>query len=218
MACASELFAGERATLMPLAGALVDQRLLTRSGDNYEVSHEALLRVAPLGALILALREKFLRVDMLAMEARDWWEHGRRGERIGRTGERLNEAQALLEDEDFGAMLSASALGVREYLAACVKKAPMPKRRGQGPMLCLRLRTTARELGGGRARRLGSADAAPIPDSRRGAEKSPDLSAGAPQSRGFYPTGRMRRRGGQPDPSHLGSRHPEHLATKSAVR
>jgi TIR domain len=122
MACSSELFSGDRASLKALAGALVDQRLLTRAGDNYEVSHEALLRVAPLGALILALREKFLRVDMLTMEARDWWEHGRRGERIGRTGERLSEAQALLDDEDFGAMLSVPALRVREYLAACVVK------------------------------------------------------------------------------------------------
>jgi hypothetical protein len=118
----AELFAGDRATLKPLAGALVDQRLLTRAGDNYEVSHEALLRVAPLGGLILDLRNKFIRADMLTMEALDWTEKGQRTEWAGRTGERLRDAQALLEDEDFGAMLAGPASDVGEYLAACAEK------------------------------------------------------------------------------------------------
>ena len=122
MARAAELFEGDREILKPLAGALVDQRLLNRAGDIYEVSHEALLRVAPLGALILDLRGKFLRADMLTMEARDWIENRRRIEWVGRTGERLRDAQALLGDSDFGAMLSAPALGVAEYLTACVEK------------------------------------------------------------------------------------------------
>ena len=122
MASEAELFAGDRATLRPLAGALVDQRLLTRAGENYEVSHEALLRVAPLGALILELRGKFVRADMLTMEARDWAENGRRIEWVGRTGERLRDAQALLEDEDFGTMLSGPSLDIREYLKACADK------------------------------------------------------------------------------------------------
>ena len=121
-ATAAELFAGDRVALKPLAVALVDQRLLTRAGDNYEVSHEALLRVAPLGALILELRGKFLRTDMLTMEARDWMDNARRAEWVGRTGERLRDAQALLEDADFGAMLSAADLGIGEYLTACVEK------------------------------------------------------------------------------------------------
>ena len=49
VAAEAVLFAGERAGLKPLADALVDQRLLTRSagedGPVYEVAHEALLRV-----------------------------------------------------------------------------------------------------------------------------------------------------------------------------
>jgi hypothetical protein len=122
VASAAELFAGERASLRPLANALVDQRLLTRAGDNYEVSHEALLRVAPLGALILELRGKFLRADMLTMEARDWLNYERRSEWVARTGERLRDAQTLLEDVDFGPTLSAPGLGVSAYLAACAEK------------------------------------------------------------------------------------------------
>jgi hypothetical protein len=122
MSSGSELFAGGRANLKSLAHALVDQRLLTRAGHNYEVSHESLLRVAPLGDLIRDLRSKFLRADMLTMEARDWTEKGRRIEWAGRTGERLHEAQALLDDEDFSAMLSAPDLAVQEYLTACDEK------------------------------------------------------------------------------------------------
>ena len=122
VATAAELFAGDRAALKPLADALVDQRLLTRAADNYEVSHEALLRVSPLGMLILELRAKFLRSDILTMEARDWMESGRRIEWVGRTGERLRDSQTLLADPDFGAMLSTPGLGISEYIAACVQK------------------------------------------------------------------------------------------------
>jgi TPR repeat protein len=105
-----------------LADALVNQRLLTRARDNYEASHEALLRVAPLGSLILELRSKFLRADMLTMEARDWIEYGRRIEWVARTGERLGDAQTLVADPDFGPLLSASKLGISDYLAACDDK------------------------------------------------------------------------------------------------
>lgn len=122
VATANELFDGERQSLRPLADALVDQRLLTRAGDHYEISHEALLRVSPLGELILELRSKFLRADMLTLEARQWQDFGRRIEWVARTGERLRDSQELANDEDFGAMLSASHLGVGDYLAACEQK------------------------------------------------------------------------------------------------
>ena len=56
VAAAVDLFTGDRAGLKPLADALVAQRLLTRTGDAYEVAHEALLRVSPLGELIFACR------------------------------------------------------------------------------------------------------------------------------------------------------------------
>jgi hypothetical protein len=122
VATAEELFGDDRAVLKPLAGALVDQRLLTCSGGYYEVAHEALLRVPPLGDLILDLRGKFVRAEMLTMEARDWRDSGRRVEWVGRTGARLRDAQALLGDADFGTMLMADNLGIAEYLAACSEK------------------------------------------------------------------------------------------------
>jgi hypothetical protein len=122
VATSNELFEGDRGSLTPLADALVNQRLLTRARDNYEVSHEALLRVAPLGSLVLELRNKFVRADMLTMEAHDWMEYGRRKEWVARTGERLEDAQALVADPDFGPLLSPSKLGISEYLAACDDK------------------------------------------------------------------------------------------------
>jgi TIR domain len=123
VATALDLFEGDRAELRALADALVDQRLLTRSrvekGAIYEVAHEALLRVAPLGDLIVALRDKFVRAEVLKFEAREWVQSGMDSERLARTGERLREANLLLQDADFGSALLSPELQIRGYLDAC---------------------------------------------------------------------------------------------------
>ncbi|MDF1812267.1 MAG: SUMF1/EgtB/PvdO family nonheme iron enzyme [Verrucomicrobiales bacterium] len=122
----AELFAGERAGLKPLADALVDQRLLTRShgetGPACEVAHEALLRVPPLGGLIFACREKFEQARILEIETRDWVASGKSESSLVRSGERLKDAFDLMEDRDFGTDLREKDIeGVRaaEYLVAC---------------------------------------------------------------------------------------------------
>ena len=126
VAIAADLFVGERSSLEPLAGALVDQRLLTKTstsnGTVYEVAHEALLRANPLGDLIRDLRVKFLRSDMLTHEAQEWIESNSHAERLARAGERLREAQELFKDEDFRPLLSKPELRIEDYLAACDEK------------------------------------------------------------------------------------------------
>jgi hypothetical protein len=123
VASESTLFAGPRAGLQPLADNLVDERLLIRSGTDagaaYEVAHEALLRVAPLGALIFERREKFEHQQMLLTEAREWVASGEATDRLARAGERLKDAEALLADEDFGDALRQEGTHVARYLAAC---------------------------------------------------------------------------------------------------
>jgi len=101
VAKAADLFAGDLAGLKPLADALVEQRLLTRTGDAYEVAHEALLRVRPLGDLIYERREKFELARILQVEAAAWAKKPVPGNLV-RSGDRLKEAEALVEDSDFG--------------------------------------------------------------------------------------------------------------------
>jgi len=127
VAKAVDLFTGERAGLEALADALVAQRLFTRTGNAYEVAHEALLRVPPLGDLIFARREKFEQVRILEVEAREWADSGRSSGNLVRFGERLKEALALMEEPDFGPDLRSKKQGkaegspanVAEYLEAC---------------------------------------------------------------------------------------------------
>ena len=123
VADAQDLFSGDRASLQFLADALVEQRLLTRSQTEtravYEVAHEALLRVAPLGQLIYARREKFEQARILEIEAQDWVASGRSQDRLGRSGERLREAMALLKDPDFGPELADGSAEVAGYLEVC---------------------------------------------------------------------------------------------------
>jgi hypothetical protein len=123
VASAADLFAGPRAGLHTLADALVAQRLLTRSGTEggaaYEIAHEALLRVPPLGQLIYERRERFEQARVLEIEARDWHTAGRIPGRLGRAGDRLSEAQKLLADEDFGPDLARKEASVTDYVAAC---------------------------------------------------------------------------------------------------
>src|SRR5262249_27244047 len=119
------LLAGGRAGLSALADALVAQRLITRSGAGhdavYEVAHEALLRVAPLGELIYERRERFEQARFLEVEAREWDAAGRMVGRLGRRGERLMEARKLLDDEDFGPDLARAESSVAAYVNACLK-------------------------------------------------------------------------------------------------
>ena len=126
VAVSGPLFAGDRAALKGLADALVAQRLLTRSGAEqgarYEVAHEALLRVAPLGDMIFELKEKFIRADLLTFSARDWRSNGEIPDFVAHTGERLAAAKALVADADFGALFTGEALGMSAYLAACDEK------------------------------------------------------------------------------------------------
>ncbi len=118
---AEDLFAGDRVRLKPLADALVDQHLLVRSqtesGPAYEVAHEALLRVPPLGKLIYDCREKFEQARILEVEARDW-SATQSPENLVRSGQRLQDALALLQDPDFGTDLQRRG-GVSDYLEAC---------------------------------------------------------------------------------------------------
>ena len=127
VAAEADLFAGNRAGLKPLADELVDQHLLTRSlgknGPALEVAHEALLRVEPLGSMIGEMRGKFVRADALKHEAEAWIDSGRSAEHLARRGERLREAQALFEDEDFGPELKRGELEIGPYLAACAEQA-----------------------------------------------------------------------------------------------
>ncbi len=120
-----DLFSGERQDLRGVADALVGQHLLTKSetpgGTAYEVAHEAILRVPPLGQMIYERRETYIQAQMLEAEAADWDRFGRRNDRLARRGGRLAEAQALLEDEDFGEGLTSTQKPVTEYVAACAK-------------------------------------------------------------------------------------------------
>ena len=137
---AADLFRGDRQNLQPLAEALVDQRLLTRTGEAYEVAHEALLRVPPLGELIHARREKFEQVRILEVETRQWADAARAESHLVRFGPRLEDARALLEDPDFGPDLrpkrpekkeEEQPATVAEYLEACGQHEEQEQRKKQ---------------------------------------------------------------------------------------
>jgi hypothetical protein len=121
-----ELFAGPREGLRDLADALVSQGLLTRSGSGegavYEIAHDALLRVPPLGPVIEARRHKFEPAHNLEIKAREWNEAGRTDDRLSHRGAELSEASNLLKDEDFGPDLRRPESGVEAYIKACTRQ------------------------------------------------------------------------------------------------
>jgi len=123
VASTADLFSGERAGLKSLADAMVRQRLLISShgdsGPAYEVAHEALLRVPPLGQLIFDCREKFEQARILELEAKEWEAAKRHNEFLVRSGQRLEDAFALLQDPDFGSDLRREESGVSTYLQFC---------------------------------------------------------------------------------------------------
>jgi WD40 repeat protein len=84
----ADLLAGERASLAPLAQALVAERLLTRSGGaggavTLEVAHEALLRQPPISPWLEEDREFLVWREGVA-RARAGYEANRRGLLLGR--------------------------------------------------------------------------------------------------------------------------------------
>ena len=126
----ADLLSGNRASLAPLADALVESRLLTRSRDSIEIAHEALLRRAPIAGWLDEQKEALKLRDDVLREAEDWKVAGKAIRDLLRRGERLQAALDLLDDPDFAIALRPA----REYLAACRKLESSTKwraRRGQ---------------------------------------------------------------------------------------
>ena len=132
VATSETLFAGERARLRPLADALVDQRLLTRTKDldkpYYEVAHEALLRVPPMGNILYGLREQYILAHILRVEADAWWKNAQQEDHLARAGDRLTAARQLLANDAFGPELKKSDTHIHEYLDACAEKAELDEK------------------------------------------------------------------------------------------
>jgi formylglycine-generating enzyme required for sulfatase activity len=120
----TDVIAGDRAGLAPLADALVEARLLTRGGGTLEVAHEALLRRQPIFGWLEQRKDALKLRDDVLREAKEWADGGRRAESLVRRaeslvrrGERLQAARALANSEDFKSVLAPAA----EYLEACWK-------------------------------------------------------------------------------------------------
>jgi formylglycine-generating enzyme required for sulfatase activity len=113
----ADLVGGKRVALAPLANALVEARLLTRSRDTLEVAHEALLRRAPIVQWLEEEKDALKLRDDLQREAKEWEAGGRDAKDLVRRGERLEAARALLANSDFASALAPA----KDYVAACHK-------------------------------------------------------------------------------------------------
>jgi formylglycine-generating enzyme required for sulfatase activity len=113
----TDVIAGDRAGLAPLANALVEARLLTRGGATLEVAHEALLRRRPISGWLDQEKDALKLRDDVLREAKEWADSGRHAESLVRRGERLRAGLALATRVDFRSALAAAA----EYLRACRK-------------------------------------------------------------------------------------------------
>jgi formylglycine-generating enzyme required for sulfatase activity len=113
----TEVIAGDRASLAPLAHALVEARLLTRGGGTLEVAHEALLRRQPIFGWLEQRKDALRLRDDVLREAKDWADGGRNAESLVRGGKRLQAARALATSEDFKSALARAS----DYLTACRK-------------------------------------------------------------------------------------------------
>jgi formylglycine-generating enzyme required for sulfatase activity len=113
----TDVIAGDRAGLAPLANALVEARLLTRGGGTLEVAHEALLRRQPILGWLEQQKDALKLRDDVVREAKEWADGGRHTETLVRRGERLHAALALATSDDFKSALAPAA----EYLKACRK-------------------------------------------------------------------------------------------------
>ena len=119
-----DLLSGDRASLAPLADALVANRLLTRGAGTIEVAHEALLR-RPLIAGWLEVQKDSLKLrDDILKEAKEWIDGGLHGENLVRRGARLEAALSLQRDADFANTLAPG----KDYLAACLEQETAGKR------------------------------------------------------------------------------------------
>jgi hypothetical protein len=73
----TDVIAGDRAGLAPLANALVEARLLTRDGGTLEVAHEALLRRQPIFGWLEQQKDALKLRDDVLREAKEWADGGR---------------------------------------------------------------------------------------------------------------------------------------------
>lgn len=111
----TELTAGDRAPLAPLANALVDARLLTRGRDTIEVAHEALLRRPPIAGWLDRHKDGLKLRDDVLKEAKEWSDRGKQPSDLVRRGDRLGNAEKIAADPIFKAALAPA----NTYLAAC---------------------------------------------------------------------------------------------------
>lgn len=126
VATEDRLLAGERATLQDLANALVEARLLTRSGSAIEVAHEALLRLEPLSSWLAESREFLVWRDQVK-SAMSQYNSGSRG--LLGTLEIVNARRFLDQPMEPDAIegpvrkfIEASFTEMRESLAAEARK------------------------------------------------------------------------------------------------
>jgi formylglycine-generating enzyme required for sulfatase activity len=112
----TDIIAGDRAGLAPLANALVEARLLTRGDGTLEVAHEALLRRQPISGWLDQRKDALKLRDDVLREAKEWTDGGRQAESLVRRGERLHAALVLATSEDFKSALTPA----KKYLEACL--------------------------------------------------------------------------------------------------
>jgi len=103
-----------RGELVPLANALVEERLLTRGAGTLEVAHEALLRQPPIAGWLDEQKDALKLRDDLLREAKEWENAGRDKGHLARRGERLKTALTLAATPGFSPALAEAA----DYLKA----------------------------------------------------------------------------------------------------
>lgn len=113
---------------LPIAEALVEQRLLARNGETFEPAHEALLREwKELNDWLVADRELLTTLEAVRRAASDWLDHvgecaDRRGEHLNHKDYLVHRGQRLKEIRDLEARPDLwKHLGKTEhkYLEAC---------------------------------------------------------------------------------------------------
>ena len=113
----TDLLSGDRASLAPLANALVQTRLLTRGPGTLEVAHEALLRRPTIDGWLQDQKDALKLRDDVLKEANEWTVADKPDKDLVRRGARLEAALALHKNTDYASALSPA----NDYLAACQK-------------------------------------------------------------------------------------------------
>ena len=128
----AEIVGGDRSGLAPLANALVEARLLTRSAADdgkgpatLEVAHEALLRRKPISEWLEAQQDALKLRDDVRREVTDWKDSGSPVHDLPRRGVHLESALALARNADFAASMAPA----KDYLAACKRLETAGQRR-----------------------------------------------------------------------------------------